>query len=259
MRPLRRHGAPRRPCRGVAGVDAAAADPARYASDQLDRRHLELCDARTRPAQPHVRPRHHPRRSAQHPPRPRRRNPGDPRRHRTLARDQRRGHHRRERHDHLACRSHGWRHDRDLRFHDRGVAGDGVVGSAVDLPHREAPQPAERGLHSVPARRRLGRQYRSGDAPVHPTGRRVGYHRRQRLRRRPRHDPRSHAGSGSGREGQRSARHGAHRRRHGRSPDLNRVRGDDGRRHASRCRAHLAVGHRHRNRHRRRGGSHVRL
>ena len=39
------------------------------------------------------------------------------------------------------------------------------------------------------ARRRLGRQYRSGDAPVHPTGRRVGYHRRQRLRRRPRHDP----------------------------------------------------------------------
>ena len=44
--------------------------------------------------------------------------------------------------------------------------------------------------------------------------------------------PRSHAGSGSGREGQRSARHGAHRRRHGRSPDLNRVRGDDGRRHA---------------------------
>ena len=86
-------------------------------------------------------------------------------------------------------RGHGWRHDRDLRFHDRGVAGDGVVGSAVDLPHREAPQPAERGLHSVPSRRRLGRQHRSGDAPFHPAGRRVGHHRRQRLRRRSRHDP----------------------------------------------------------------------
>ena len=71
--------------------------------------------------------------------------------------------------------------------------------------------------------------------------------------------PRSHAGSRSGREGQRLAWHRAHRRRHGRSPDLDRVRGDDGRRHPSRCRAHLAVGHRHRNRHRRRGRSHVRL
>ena len=43
--------------RAVAAADRPSPDAARHAPDQLDRRHLELRDARVRPADPHLRPR----------------------------------------------------------------------------------------------------------------------------------------------------------------------------------------------------------
>ena len=140
-------------------VDAESARPPGHAPDQQRRRHLQLRDARARPAQPHLRPGDG-----------RRRRTcgcgGPPRARRIVTLDDvertldpvRRCDRRRRRRGHRPRRRHGRCLHRDLRVHDRRPARDGVVGSAVDLPHGQA-------AATCPARHRPG----SGAAPTGAT------------------------------------------------------------------------------------------
>ena len=71
--------------RAVGAVDGRAADGGRHAADQQRRRRQQLRDARARPAEPRLRPRHARRRRVPHPPRPRGRDADDARRRRADA------------------------------------------------------------------------------------------------------------------------------------------------------------------------------